>query len=248
MWSGIEESLRYEAQSDVIAFLNCCFASNAALKAVGGTSRKYQLVAASPPEMPAYGPGSRSFSKCLADSLEELVYESEGAGFPLTKLLERINRVKGRGGIPAMLWDRLNSFGRPIHLAPLNKNRRRESGISPRTGEPEEGAVILRFSLKDYDLTFKQIEAWARQLPQACKDADIAVRRIEWVKSESHKKPSSARFRATARTLMAAQAFRSRTGVTDKDAENTEQREGKRKRSAPSRSVSPVQKRVKHNK
>jgi hypothetical protein len=178
------------------------------MKAMGKSARAYQLIAASAVMSPAYAPGQRSFSTSLANSLEELICESKEEGFPLTKLLEKINMQNERHESPAMLWDRLHTFGHSIHLAPIPKEKKSSNAITVRTGEPETGALILRFSLKNTTdgLTLKQIEALARQLPRACIDANVPLRRIEWLKYISRENLRAKDFRDTVRTAMLAKA------------------------------------------
>jgi hypothetical protein len=249
-----------DTESDVITILDCSFASTAAMKAEKKSARAYQLIAASAVQSPARGPGRQSFSTSLANSLEELLQESKREGFPLTKLLETINMKSERHESPAMLWDRLHTFGHSIYLAPIPKERRSKNAITLRTGEPETGALILRFSLKDttHGLTLKQIEALARQLPKACIDANVPLRRIEWLKYISREDLHAGGFREAVRTTMLARAVcrkwrihvKARRQQRDKTRAQTENApeltDSKRKRSETLQSPLPPSKQARY--
>lgn len=142
--------------------------------------RAYQLLAASSPDSPTNGPGEKSFTTALCDSLEELLRESNGESFPVVKLEERINSK--RTAQASLIWDRLGRYKRNVKLGRLEPNLKRHASFQK--AEPERAALVLRFSLKTNDMDDKQIEELARQMPAACKEAGVLVRRVEWVKLE----------------------------------------------------------------
>ena len=162
----------------MLAILDCCFASTAALKGRNDKFRTYQLLAASPAEGLTSGPGKRSFTTALCDSLEALLKELDGAPFPVLKLFDRINRL--RPSQPALLWDRLQHYnGRSVNLGPLKRKLKRPTLIP--SEEFEKASLLLRISLKKADVDVEDIKCLARQLPHAFKGANIPVRKIEWM-------------------------------------------------------------------
>jgi hypothetical protein len=181
-WEKAEEPLRTQTSADVLAILDCCFASTAAVKGSSDQTRAYYLLAASSTEGETPEPGPKSFTTALCNSLEELLDESGAETFPLIKLWERINTKPGQGSIP---WDRLErhkkTFGN-IELGRLQLNPGRDASFLQT--EPEQASLTLRFSLKIDRLNDSQIRKFAHSLPVACKEAGIPVRRMEWIKFE----------------------------------------------------------------
>lgn len=117
-------------------------------------------------------------------SLEELLDESNGKGFPVVTLTKRINMKRTRKA--SLIWDQLHKYKRTVHLAPLesgpNSLEKREKEFE---GDPERASLTIQFSLKTDDLSRTQIERFARNLPLACRDSDVQVRRIDWIKIET---------------------------------------------------------------
>jgi len=178
LWYEAEAPLLEKAKGDVLTILDCCFASGAIFKSRNQDLRNYQLLAASAAGRPTKGPGDKSFTKALCDSLEELLRECKSESFTLTKLGERINLK--RKSQPALIWYRLGEGNRSIQLAPLGSQDRKDSF---QMCDPEGASLVLRFSLKEQDFTDTQIEGLAQQLPYAFKDAKIfSLRRIDWIK------------------------------------------------------------------
>lgn len=180
-WGEAEAPLLNSAESDVLAILDCCFASHAQ-KGFAEDRRTFELIAASPMNEVAYAPGVKSFTTALIRSLEELLTEYNDRNFPTTKLLDKINMNRNP---PSMLWDRLHRHERHVQLAPLKKEPRQEKDKSFRHIKPEQAWVKLRFSLKEPRLEQDQIEELARRLPAAFAAAKIDLRRMDWIKMES---------------------------------------------------------------
>jgi hypothetical protein len=179
-WDRAEDPLLTLAAADVLSILDCCYASTAAVKGRSDDLRTYQLLAASSPDGPANGPGKKSFTTALCDSLEELLNDSENEGFPVIKLWEKINMK--RTAKSAFLWDRLQRYKRNIELSRLHPTPERDESF--RKEEPEQASLVLRLSLKTDDLSDEQVRKLAQQMPTACKVAGVPVRRMEWVKME----------------------------------------------------------------
>lgn len=162
-------------------------ASTAAMKCRNGLPRTYQLLAAAAAGAQTCGPGHNSFTTALCDSLEELLIEAKGGTFLLTQLCERINTK--RKAQACLSWDRLQAFKRTVQLGHLEQARNLEDSFC--NEEPELSSLSLRLSFKKSDLENEQIERLAEQLPHACHEAKIPLRRIDWVSMTTTKqKPS----------------------------------------------------------
>ncbi|KAF2684475.1 hypothetical protein K458DRAFT_302466 [Lentithecium fluviatile CBS 122367] len=177
-WDEAEKPLLSSAEGDVLSILDCCFAASAAIKGRLEEFRTYQLLAASAPNSPTPGPGENSFTKALSDSLVELLRESKGTNFTVTKLHEKINLKRRTQS--SQLYDRLQHFNRYLQLGRLDPTQERSASFQDR--DPEEASLTLRLSLKVPELSKLQIETLAERLPIACEEARIPVRRIDWVK------------------------------------------------------------------
>lgn len=180
-WDDAENPLRDSAEADVLAILDCCFASNAQ-KGFIEERRCYELLAASPMNQMTRAPGPDSFTTALIKSLKELLEEYKDRNFTTTKLQDKMNRDRDT---PAMLWDRLDKHERHVQLAPLDKATVKVKEKSFECAEPEKAWVKLRFSLKEPQLLQRQVEELARRLPTAFEEAKIALRRIDWIKMDS---------------------------------------------------------------
>ncbi|KAH7382740.1 hypothetical protein DE146DRAFT_240565 [Phaeosphaeria sp. MPI-PUGE-AT-0046c] len=177
-WNRAEEPIRHDMEGDALSILDCCMASTAGMKCRNGVPRTYQLLAASPADAPTCAPGRNSFTTALCDSLLELLKEADGGTFTLTQLSERINtRRKSQACLP---WDRLRSFKRTLQLGRLERCDSSENSF--RNTEPEQSSLLLRLSFKTSDLDDEQIKVLAEQLPHACHEAKILLRRIDWIR------------------------------------------------------------------
>jgi hypothetical protein len=174
-------------EGDALSVLDCCMASTAALKGKTDIQRVYQLLAASSVDAPTCGPGQNSFTTALCDSLEELLTEADGGMFLLTQLCERINTK--RKNQACLSWDRLRTFKRTVQLGRLDQTQERD--VSFRNEAPEQASLVLRFSLATYDLNNNQIEALGEQLPRVCREAQIPLRRIDWMGMKRTDRPSA---------------------------------------------------------
>ena len=70
-----------------------------------------------------------------------------------------------------------------MQLAPLVHSLEKEAPF--RNKGPERGSLLLRLSLRVDELDNERIKSFAKLLPNTCKEADIPIRRIDWVKMES---------------------------------------------------------------
>jgi hypothetical protein len=179
-WDVAETPLKEYATSDVLTILDCCFASTAADKSMDYDARIYQLLAASPAEGRTKGPGERSFTHALCQSLEQLLRETPEGTFSLLKLSETINSK--RGAQAALIWDRLHRYHGHVELGRLAPVAERQEAI--RKEEHEQSALTLRLSLTTKDLRNDQIEKLAQHFHKACKNARMPIRRVKWVRLE----------------------------------------------------------------
>jgi hypothetical protein len=174
-WDEAEKPLKTKAKGDVLAILDCCFASTAAIKS-DDEWRTYQLLAASAVEGKTTGPGPGSFTEALCDSLEQLLEESPDGAFSVFKLEETINTKRKEKA--ALMWDRLKKHKRSVELGPLVIDPKK--GATFLNKEPERAWLTIRFSLTAGDLANSQIDRLARAFPRVCKDAGVRVRQIKW--------------------------------------------------------------------
>ncbi|KAF2260730.1 hypothetical protein CC78DRAFT_584513 [Lojkania enalia] len=203
-WDLAETPLLQSAESDVLAILDCCFASHAH-KGYNEGRRTYELLC--PINEFAPGPGPRSFTTALIKSLEELLAELKNRNFTTIKLLDKMNTNRNP---LSMLHDRLRKGERHVQLAPLEKKNCRANEKSFLSRPPEKAWVKLRFSLKDPELDQNQIEKLARQLAAAFRNSQIGLRKIHWIKMESDSvsTPVSPTVGGTATAFVAARRLR----------------------------------------
>lgn len=168
-------------QADTLAILDTCYASNIT-KGAEYTGRAYQLLAASAYDRMTAGPGHKSFTNAMIESLRECLVENSQAPFSLWKLSTKINEKQYRRKNPCIPHDRLKKHDRQIFLAPLkeNKGKREENRkvLSERTGVAD---LTLRFALGTTSLTRERIERLSKELPKACNAADVKLCSIDWV-------------------------------------------------------------------
>ena len=144
--------------------------------------RNYQLLAASASGRPTKGPGDKSFTKALCDSMEELLDASgEGGSFTVIELYEKINTKRKTQA--ALVWDYFKRYNRSIRLAPL-KAPTTDRQDSFQLRDHEKASLALRISLKEDALSRTQIETFAQELVQACTNAKVPLRKLEWIKMD----------------------------------------------------------------
>jgi hypothetical protein len=176
-WDKAEKPLKL-VKGDVLAILDCCFASTAALKGGEDDWRTYQLLAACAVQGNTSGPGKGSFTEALCDSLEQLLEQSKDGTFSVLKLEETINTKRAEK--TALMWDRLKKHKRSVELGPLAPQPQSNTTYHTK----ERASLTLRFSLTTDDLTKTQIDSLARSIPKVCKDICIGVRQVKWMGME----------------------------------------------------------------
>jgi hypothetical protein len=191
------------------------------------------LLAASATEGYTTGPGEKSFTTALCDSLVELLKESKGESFPVIKLSERISAKRTQQS--AVMWDRLERYKRSVELGRLVRNPERESSFQREI--PEKASLLLRFSLGTNELTDAEIGRLARQLPEACRQAKIHVRRMDWVKMK-HRNPKEL-FRQAVKDTMRRNLNRRQSSPGKMQMRKNSQEHKKRTRSETSALSAP---------
>lgn len=176
-WDEAEAPIKNHAAGDALAILDCCYASTAATKSRDEESRTYQLLAASSEEGYTSGPGGKSFTTALCDSLEQLLQDADGGTFSVVQLQEMINTKRTTRA--ALTWDQLKRYGHNIELGRLDHRPERDASFQRE--EQEKASLTLRLSLTEKELADKKIEHFARLFNKACKDAKLPVRQMQWV-------------------------------------------------------------------
>jgi hypothetical protein len=232
-WDEAEAPLKTHAGGDALAILDCCFASTAAVTRKGRNEelRTYQLLAASSADEYTCGPGQKSFTHALCDSLQELLIETRGGTFPVIKLWERINTKRTTQA--ALMWDRLQRYKRNVELGRLDPNPERDASF--RDEDPEQASLVLRFSLKTNELNNQQVDTLARQLPGAFKEAGVLLRRMEYVELE--RRDATKVFQRAVRKVV--QQEMSRRGSNSGEAQASPTTSESRKRRASRTSLLP---------
>ncbi|KZM21040.1 uncharacterized protein EKO05_0011167 [Ascochyta rabiei] len=186
-WHKAESPLLDEdIEGDVLTILDCCFASDAQ-KGRHHSRRIYDLLAACPKGGNTPAPGEFSFTRSLINTLDRLWAADPDQRILTTRLLEEITRNSGG---QAKLHDRLyKDDGRHVQLRPIDgqsKEQTQHDAEQFDSSPLEEAGVKLRFSLQAKDITQVKIEAWAQRLVKASQDANIPLRRIDWLRMDNN--------------------------------------------------------------
>lgn len=166
-----------EAECDVLAIFDACYASNIQKNTLQNRPRIYELLAASGHDKTTAGPGPRSFTTALIDSLKTLLKECGDKPITVRQLCEKINLQETRRKNQSHVWSRFNCYERYIALAPLKPTsaERDKEFESLRT----RAFLSLRLSLTRMCLTDEEISSIAQGFSKAAKDSKV-VKQIEW--------------------------------------------------------------------
>ncbi|KAH7121194.1 hypothetical protein B0J11DRAFT_59573 [Dendryphion nanum] len=203
-WGEAEEPLlRNSVKSDILAILDCCYASNA-LKGPTKPDNVYELMGASPRNSSTPGPGEKSMTHALIKALESML-DSNDNNYTTIRLQSIMNRNRK---MSIQIGDQLHRHHRHIQLQPVKKPIEGSEGDQRFSSMiPEQAWFKLRFSLKDAHLTKAQVEKFARALPAVCSEAELPIRRIDWTMMETHSSPPSrtTKFANVAHTVLCVQ-------------------------------------------
>ena len=169
----------------MLAILDTCFASNLHKHQQQDIGRTYELFTASAHDQQTPGPGRRSFTAALINSLEDLLGERKNGPFSTRELCDKINVDPNRRKYHSNIWPRLKRYGRNITLAPLQRSlAEREKDFKD---EPKRAILSLQLPLTVERLTEQQINEVARALSKAVKEIKAPVKRIDWLRLQSSK-------------------------------------------------------------
>ncbi|OJD31224.1 homeobox domain containing protein [Diplodia corticola] len=200
-WNEVQTLFVEHAAGDVLAIMDCCFASNLMSRAGRKVnSRAFELLAASTIDKITESPGDKSFTRALIRCLTELAEQrppsSDGTGgdgsFDMHELSQHINRV--RTATPCQLWGVLKGNRRHIRLTPQRAREEQEQEQEragpreqPWTFDPPGGLLSLQFILGERELARETIRNLARQLPDVFKANEVRLRNVRWLDFERPK-------------------------------------------------------------
>ncbi|KAF2139027.1 uncharacterized protein K452DRAFT_275975 [Aplosporella prunicola CBS 121167] len=176
-WPDAESVLLGPLDADALTILDTCFASNSH-KGGASTNRAYQMLAASGLDRTTSGPGPKSFTAAMIDSLSDLL--DEQMSFNIWKLVERINTKEYRRKNPAFVYDRLKMHKDWITLSPLDQKERAKAHRNS-TGTGNLTSLTLEFVLGQRSLSETEVKELARHVARACKTAKVKTRNVKWI-------------------------------------------------------------------
>lgn len=172
-----------DADCDMVAIFDTCFASNLYKNMQRDDSRTYELFTASGHDRTTAGPGPKSFTTALISALKELLAVSKDRPFTIRQVCDKINLNPHRRKNQSHVWSRFNSYDRNIALAPLKRTpaeRKEDFNL-----DQKRAVLVLRLSLTVERLTEQQIKAAARAFSKAVKKVEVPVQRIDWLRLQS---------------------------------------------------------------
>jgi hypothetical protein len=189
VWNYAERTLIEDADCDMLAIFDTCFASNLYKNIKQDDPRTYELFTASGHDRTTVGPGPRSFTTALISSLKELLAASKGRPFTIRQVCDKINLNPARRKNQSHVWSRFKRYDRNIALAPLKRTlaERQEDFNFGQT----RASLFLRLSLTVERLTEQQIITTARAFSRAVKKTEMPVKRIDWWRLRSSGRTNS---------------------------------------------------------
>ena len=179
-WNIAERPLFEDSECDILAILDCCFASNLQKNSQETYPRTYELLTASGYGRVTAGPGRHSFTTALISSLKDLLKENGERRFNIRQVCEKINIHPERRHNPSHVWSRLKTYDHHITLAPLNSS----TAVVMEDCNPNKTCAFLRLRLPltiELDnLTEKEIGKIAEAFSKAVKDIKAPIKRIDW--------------------------------------------------------------------
>lgn len=175
-----ERPLFEDSECDILAILDCCFASNLQKNSQETHPRAYELLTASGYNRVTAGPGKHSFTTALISSLKDLLKEDGERRFNIRQVCEKVNLHPERRHNPSHVWSRLKTHGRPITLAPLNSST--AAVMEDFNPNKPRAFLTLRLPLtvEPENLTEKEIGKIAEAFSKAVKDIKAPIKRIDW--------------------------------------------------------------------
>lgn len=173
-WNQAEQSL-HEADADVLTIVDSCSAGSV-MKGATNDSQIFELLAATGRRAPTAGPGPRSFTRAMIDSLKDQLSKNPDIPFTTYDLNQAI--MKRRKNDTSQIFNRNSAHShRFIKLAPLDEVKV-ESPIVPK----DSSYLSLRFVFKrETVLSNDQIARLAKQLSTGALNSETDIRAIEWL-------------------------------------------------------------------
>jgi hypothetical protein len=175
-----ERPLFEDSECDILAILDCCFASNLQKNSQETYPRAYELLTASGYNRVTAGPGKHSFTTALISSLKDLLKENGERRFNIWQVCEKINLYPAKRHNPSHVWSRLKTYDRHITLAPLNSST--AAVMEDFNPNKTRAFLTLRLPLtvEPENLTEKEIGKIAEAFSKAVKDIKAPIKRIDW--------------------------------------------------------------------
>ncbi len=167
--------LMNHSRGDVLAIMDCCFASNAVRHPLE-REKTFELLAASHKDQMTPGPGADSFTQALITSLKELTEEVKEGFFSSRHLHEKIAKL--RPDAPPAIWNLRREVDRCIRLGRLKD---RSHLLKMSTPTPPQAYLSLQFHLGQKQLTRHQIESLTRELPKSFKTSGVQLQNVLWL-------------------------------------------------------------------
>ncbi|OCL06342.1 hypothetical protein AOQ84DRAFT_411318 [Glonium stellatum] len=177
-YNNAERPLLEDSECDILAILDCCFASNIQKHGQEMQPRNYEVLTASGYNRVTAGPGKNSFTTALIASLEDLLKENGGNHFDTRQLCEKINLRPERLHNPSHVWSRLKTYDRPITLAPRNLSTDSVTGAFNPNNTQAFLALRVLLTVKPENLTKDQVSKIAAALSEAVKDTRAPINQI----------------------------------------------------------------------
>ncbi|OCL10549.1 hypothetical protein AOQ84DRAFT_315278 [Glonium stellatum] len=185
-WDDAVRSLVKNAEGDILALLDCCFASNACIRrSIIDDNKTYEVLAASGPAQVSPGPGKDSFTTALIESLNQLVTEFGDGSFSTRDLHEKI-LFKRPNTTPTLLRGPPDN-NRHVRLRPMKDGQNRQEARSIK--DTSKGLLSLEFALNTDYLLKWQIEKLTCYLPKAFEPAKTSVQNVVWRGFRSARRP-----------------------------------------------------------
>ena len=186
-WNDAIRTLVKNAEGDIFALMDCCFASNPYARSISDYGKTFEILAASGFNQITSSPGEHSFTTALIQSLKELAAEFKNGSFSTRDLHEKIH-VK-RPDSPPALWRGLPDNNRHVRLSPM------KDGQEPRETRSikkiSKGLLSLQFALEIDHLSHPQIEKLTRNLPRVFRSAQAPVQNIVWLDFKNARPPKT---------------------------------------------------------
>lgn len=180
-WNEVQKVLSDHTAGDVLAIMDCCFASNLMMRGHQKVnSRAFEMLAASTIDKMTEAPGEKSFTRALIKCLALLSEREEG--FDTHELSQAIDTVRTR--TTCRLWNVLLGNRRHIRLGPRRTPEEDKDEQPPEpvwTFEAPGGLLSLQFVIKENELGREQIERLTQRLPAAFEESKVQLRNIRWL-------------------------------------------------------------------